>query len=185
MTEISKQLARIRDVINIIKVTDELVKNRKNWLILTSSLDVVGDTELAIESYSKHFGKAMDFASGYLEVYGVLQALYVQQNAVKNIYKSLSIPFIPNKDLQEIRSARNIAIGHPTESGKSSYYITRSSMRWSNFTLLQAGHESSEKNSRLEINLKRNIKIQKQIIVEQMEHCADILNTRYSEYVDE
>ena len=185
MTDISTQLTRIRDVINVIKVTDELAKNRRNWLILTSSLDAVEDTELAIESYSKHFGTSMDFASGYLEVYGVLQAMYVQQDAVRNIFKAMNIPLDRNDDLETIRLARNIAIGHPTESGKSSYYITRLSMQWERFTLLKAGHKSSEENSRIEVDLNRNIEIQKQIIYENLKRCADILNERYSRYIYE
>ena len=186
MTDIPKQSARIRDVINILKVTDELVENRKKWLILISSLDVVEDTNLAIESYSKHFGTKMEFASGYLEVYGVLQALFVQQAAVKNIYKSFGITFENSEVLNEIGLARNKAIGHPMDQrNKFSYYITRVSMRWEGFTLLKAGHDTLDDNSSFEVDLKACIEKQNEILEQRLENCAEIIEERYSHYINE
>ncbi|MCK4236948.1 MAG: hypothetical protein KAX38_07495 [Candidatus Krumholzibacteria bacterium] len=186
MSNIAKHTARIRNVINILKVTDELVKNRKQWLILTSALDVLEDTNLAIDSYSKHFGTKMEFASGYLEIYGVLQAMFIQQTAVKNIFETFKIPFDKSEVLNSIRLIRNKAIGHPMNQGKgSSHYITRVSMCWEGFTLLKAGHNISDDNSALQVDLKTFIVQQNEILERRLDNCARIVENRYAHYINE
>ena len=53
----------------------------------------------------------------YLATYGLLQALFVQQDAVQHLGEALGVPVdlkgIP--PLREIRQARNESIGHPTK----------------------------------------------------------------------
>jgi hypothetical protein len=52
-------------------------------------------------------------------IYGVLQALVVQQDAVQHVYESLKISYFRDSYLGNIREIRNDAIGHPTERIKT------------------------------------------------------------------
>ena len=111
---------KIRDIINKQRKSHILSKNRALWNQLLSSLDVIEDTQEAIDAYSaSEFGKGK--RGEYLAIYGLLQALYVQQDAIKNLGESLKIP-ITLKDypaLEYIRNIRNRSIGHPTKKGET------------------------------------------------------------------
>ena len=107
---------KIRDFINGHRKQYGLLKDLAAWNMLCSCLDVIGDTELAIESYLKT-PEPTDDGSKYLLVYGILQTLFVQQDAVKNLTSALSIPYEPDSALLEIRGTRNDAVGHPTKRG--------------------------------------------------------------------
>ncbi len=58
-----------------------------------------------------------DAGNKYMYVYGTLQALIVQQDAVKNLTESLKIPYTPDQKLKDIRDIRNDSVGHPTKRG--------------------------------------------------------------------
>ena len=89
---------RIRGFINSGRRQSILLKTPDAWNKLCSSLDLIGDTQLAIESYPQLHNVKDDGAS-YLIVYGILQALLLQQNAAKHIGDSLGIKVKLPKDL--------------------------------------------------------------------------------------
>lgn len=164
----------IREYINNPRKHYELRQNKALFFQLCSSLDVVGDTEEAIIAFeNKEFGDSI--AAQYLAVYGFLQAVYVQQDAVDCLCESLSIPEKINKypKLLEIRYIRHDTVGHPTKRDKpkskpaSFNFISRLSKRMS-FTLVSF---SSDGNS-----ITRNINIP-EIISEQRKYIAEILAT--------
>jgi hypothetical protein len=138
---------QIRDYINHYRNNHVLVQDLVKWNILCSSLDVVGDTELAIEDY-KHLDGGQGDGFNYLAVYGILQVIYVQQDAVRHILESLDVPLKlidPGllKDTLYVRSIRNKATGHPSKHGKgkqplSSHFISRISLSLAGFTLMSA-----------------------------------------------
>src|SRR5438067_8514108 len=76
----------------------------------------------------------------YLMLYGVLQVLFVQQDAVSHLAEALNISYSVDPVLTEIRKVRNDSIGHPTKRGKGKgeafNFISRISMDKSGFTLL-------------------------------------------------
>jgi hypothetical protein len=134
-----KYLQEIRGFINKPRKQFNLLKNRKFWNQLCSSLDVIEDSDLAIDAYiNSEFGK--DDGEKYLRLYGVLQALFLQQDAVTNLCESLGLPnnLITNPKLGEIRDIRNDSIGHPTKRGnyKSYHFISRVSIIKSGFQLI-------------------------------------------------
>jgi hypothetical protein len=134
-----KYLQDIRGFINKPRKQFNLLKNRKFWNQLCSSLDVIEDSDLAIDAYiNSEFGK--DDGEKYLRLYGVLQALFLQQDAVTNLCESLGLPnnLIANSKLREIRDIRNDSIGHPTKRGnyKSYHFISRVSIIKSGFQLI-------------------------------------------------
>jgi len=59
---------------------------------LCSSLDVLGDVELAFDTYLS----SDEHAAGgekYLYVYGVLQALFIEQDAVRHLHEALGFAY--------------------------------------------------------------------------------------------
>ncbi|KAF5433529.1 hypothetical protein C5S39_01515 [Candidatus Methanophagaceae archaeon] len=135
----SKYTQEIRDFINEPRKQFNLLKNPKFWNQLCSSLDVIGDSDLAIDAYiNSEFGK--DDGEKYLSLYGVLQALFLQQDAVTNLCESLGLKnnLIANPKLKEIRDIRNDSIGHPTKRGnyKSYHFISRITIEKFGFQLI-------------------------------------------------
>lgn len=102
---------------------------------------MIGDTELALHAYITDPFPPGDGAS-YLIVYGALQTLFLQQDAIFNLAAALAIPETLDKyaRLGEIREIRNASIGHPTRKGgktaPSFHFITRVTLSKDGFSLL-------------------------------------------------
>ncbi|MFC1781911.1 hypothetical protein ACFLZ8_06595 [Planctomycetota bacterium] len=85
-----KYTQQVRDLINNPRKQFNLLKNPKLWNQLCSSLDVIEDTDLAIKAYQESKSSQND-GQKYLQLYGVLQALFLQQDAVDHLCESLSL----------------------------------------------------------------------------------------------
>lgn len=154
MPSIYDQTATIRDLINRPWKQSRLYQSRPAWLQLTSALDVIGDTELAIDASSvPAFGESE--GTRYLAVYGLLQALYTQQDAVASVCRALNIQSVTiSSDWHElpvvrtVRDVRNQAIGHPTRKGwkapYSYHFISRISLSPNGFELLSTWDDGRE-----------------------------------------
>lgn len=144
MTPIHELESQIRDFINSPRRQAALYEDKATWGMLCSSLDVIGDTELAMEAYLKDDGQEPDkrgqsdhlIASGnlYINLYGILQIVFVQQDAVKHLGEALGFDYAHDPRLKVIREIRNDAIGHPTKRGKAEAFNFISRM-----TLSRAG----------------------------------------------
>lgn len=130
---------QIRWFINAPRKHLAIVRDQAEYYKLCSCLDVIGDTEYA---FSAHEEMTDTFSPGssYILAYGFLQALFLQQDAVRNLYEALQLPYEPDQSLVEIRELRNDAIGHPTKrgggKGKSFSFISRPSISKSGFQLM-------------------------------------------------
>lgn len=122
---------------------------------MRSSLDVIEDCQLAIDAY---FSSAEIPESGecYTKVYGILQVLFVQQNAVRHLFESLHQNHPRNDVLDQIRKIRNRAVGHPTKkeptkkesrSGEkpSFHFISRVTLPQDAFQLITESEGAKEK----------------------------------------
>jgi hypothetical protein len=103
-------------------------------------MDTIDDVESALQAYV-----ANDFPTEngerYLRIYGVMQGLFLQQDALLNLIKAIN----PAKKIElndvlvDIREARNAAVGHPTEMKRngtlSAHSIIQHSMRKEGFEL--------------------------------------------------
>lgn len=89
---LSELKSEIRHFINLPRRQHELLANPASWNTLCSALDVIGDTELALEAYVKWERRPED-GEKYLLVYGALQVMEVQQDAVKYICETLEVPY--------------------------------------------------------------------------------------------
>ena len=123
MPNITQLVSNIRNLINKPRKKHLLLKNSTAWNMLCSSLDVIEDTELGLGTFLATNIDHLDDGGKYLYVYGTLQALFVQQDAVKHLTESLEIPYNPDANavqkLDEIRDIRNDSIGHPTKRDRN------------------------------------------------------------------
>jgi hypothetical protein len=129
------QLDRLRDMVNNPRRQALVMRDPAAWLRLCSCLDVLEDTRACLAAYptddEKHHG------STYLLAYGALQALFVQQDALEHLTKSLDIKYKRPKNLQRIREIRNDAVGHPTERFGGAYnFIIQASLKITGFDLM-------------------------------------------------
>lgn len=140
-SEIRDLETRIRDFVTETRRRHQLVARRADWNMLTSSLDVIGDTELAIEAYLSS-PEAPDHGRRYLLIYGILQVLFVQQDAVQHIIDALGLAYDTYPEFRDIRAIRNKTVGHPTKTDRprdipqGSHHISRPSMSRTCFQLL-------------------------------------------------
>lgn len=134
----------VREFVNTTRYQTNLLKDLNNWNQICSSLDTIGDSLLSIEDnveaeYSESTGLK------YIFTYGILQALFIQQDAMKHLSEAFKINYIATEKLLKIRALRNTAIGHPTKNSvkKVTYYnyIARMSLHKWGFTLLRSSEE--------------------------------------------
>ncbi len=121
----------------------DTLSNSKYFEQMCCALDTVGDTEMAISAYRcNKLGE--DVSSKYLAVYGLLQAIFVQQDAVQHLCNSIELSgniLQSYPRLKRIREIRNDIVGHPTNrgfnSGTTSYhYISQITMNHDGFTCM-------------------------------------------------
>jgi len=114
---------KIRDLINKPILNSLLSKDHKKWNLMCGSIDAIESTQLAIDSYNCLNKDNIKDIGQHLIIYGLFQALYVQQDSVSNLCKSMEIS-IPKDietrypELYKIRQLRNKGIGHPTPNKK-------------------------------------------------------------------
>ncbi|HEU4923413.1 MAG TPA: hypothetical protein VFT23_10090 [Burkholderiales bacterium] len=129
---------QLRDIVNTSPVQDQLMGDLHRWRQLCSSMDAIGDTELAVEAYFDSPAGDGEYGKHYLEAYGLLQVLFVQQDALKHAAEAIGLPYSLPASLIAIREVRNNAVGHPTKRGRSqseSFGIVRASLSHEGFTL--------------------------------------------------
>lgn len=140
ISEIDKICRSIRKHINTTRYQNKLIKNLDNWNQICCSIDVIEDTACAIAAYiESNYPKEVGLR--YIFTYGILQALFMQQDSFKHISEAFNIPYKISKELKDIREIRNAAIGHPTKQDrtpeKKTYYnyISRMTLSKKGFTL--------------------------------------------------
>lgn len=114
-----------------------LLSDKPKWNQLCASLYAIEDAQSAIDAYTE-YEFPPDISGKYLYIYGLLQALYLQQDAANGLSIALfdkKIDF--RKDypaVYEIREIRNDTTGHPTgrnrkiDAGQSFVQIAQASM---------------------------------------------------------
>jgi hypothetical protein len=152
---ISKQVQKIRSFINHSRRPPSLLPSAADWNTLCSALDVIRDTELGLDAYSKWEGVS-DVGQRYLLIYGVLQALLTQQDAVKKVCKVFQYPISFPPPVEKIRQIRSDSIGHPTSSKENkiskAHFIQHISLSRNGFTLLTVSSDSKYHTQEVDIS---------------------------------
>ena len=128
------------------EIREELYKiniNNKNNISLCVSLDALTDAEDAIIAYKELMdsGKEYNKALCYLLIYGVLNAIFLQHEALKKIYHILDIKF---NSLSEITKYRHNLVVHPfskAQDGETkSYSIVQGELFLKQFNYQEYNH---------------------------------------------
>ena len=145
LKQISLEEESVRKYINTTRYQTELLQDLDVWNKICSSLDTIGDTILSIDDYlSSEYPKSTGLK--YIFTYGLLQSLFIQQDAVKQLAEAFEVNFSLNEKLKNIRAIRNASVGHPTKNlvkGTVFYnYLSRITISKSGFTLMRSseGH---------------------------------------------
>jgi hypothetical protein len=181
---------QIRDYINGPRMSYLLRQDMGNWNQICSSLDVIEDTDLAISAYLSNRPDDADsmvsVGNNYLKLYGLLQALFLQQDAVSHLCEALSVPYDPNQfpRLKPIRDARNASIGHPTQRGtktkRSHHFVSRISISHEGYTLLSVFPNDDIEAE--DINVHQFIDHQRSDVEVVLTSVADALRQRVAEH---
>lgn len=84
--------------------------------MVCASMDTIEDTQLAVEAYQER--RNGEVGHHYLEVYGLFQGMFLQQDAVVKLAKGLKLSKVDvwaDGDSRYVREIRNKYFGHPTE----------------------------------------------------------------------
>ena len=108
-----------------------LLQNRSLFNQLYASLDLIEDTELAINFYKQSDFKKKTLGEKYILIYGLFEAFYIQYDAVKKIIKVINDTQLINEttfdnefeDLNKIKEYRNDIAGHPAYRDKQGYSV--------------------------------------------------------------
>ena len=181
---ISELNRKIRDFINAPRRQSGLLSKRAGWNKLCASLDLVGDTELAIEAYPTLCKTEGDGAS-YLIVYGIMQTMLLQQDAAKHIADVLNIKIKLPKELQQIRIIRNSTAGHlgmqKEKRVVKSCFISRLSLSPISFELMTA-YSDDKDYEMTHISIPRLLETQRQYLGEFLEKVIAELEAQEMEH---
>ncbi|MDP2720333.1 MAG: hypothetical protein Q8P44_11025 [Dehalococcoidia bacterium] len=163
--KIEKIIILIRNFVNDSTIKKTSVFSRKrdgDWNQFCAALDTIEDTCLAIENFRQD-PNDLFIKNPYLATYGILQALFIQRDAVNYLKTSLfgsskKIDWGNKKysELAKIRQVRNETVGHPVKTeqkGRKSKYpndeitsctIDRSSLSKDGFRYMLWMHSKTE-----------------------------------------
>ena len=182
---LNERIGKIRDLINSPRKQSALLKDSALWNMLCSSLDTTQDTELGLDALLTKDFDDFDVGIKYLIVYGALQALFMQQEAVENLCKSLKIQDTADPELNKILEIYNDSVGHPTKRGEGNgeafNFISRATLNFQGFQLMTTYADETKTNFK-DVNIPDLIKTQKNIFVGVLDNIIETLRREEMEH---
>lgn len=180
-------IKKLRNHINRTEKQAELLTNRKKWLQVTSALDVLEDTSWAIEYYVEQ-DYPDDMKGKYLYTYGVLQALFVQQDAINSINQALFDEVINFKEkypeIYNVREMRDDVVGHPTSRrNKQFIHLAQCSMSKEGFYYIKNDSETEDFEV-ITVSVTDAIGDVANNINSILQKAVDDLDSEFQEYID-
>ena len=90
----------VRKYINITRYQSDLINDSDNWNQICSSLDTIGDTLYSQQDYLNS-GYPVSDGLKYIFTYGLLQALFIQQDAMRHLSEAFGLEFELTDRLKE------------------------------------------------------------------------------------
>lgn len=98
-------------------------ESKDGWIALCSVMDVISDTEMAKENFSKFSlsgpTKITDYGEQYLRLYGILNAVYLQKNAILSFVELVKLKdkksIITQVQKLEIIKLRHLLAAHTVD----------------------------------------------------------------------
>lgn len=184
---IATLIRSIRDLCNHPWKRELLYHDKVKWNKLWTSLDAIDDAQQAIDFYKK-LPEFNSYNGGFLFVYGLMQALNVQQDASNNLLMAL---FDKETDFEteypelfKIREYRNNSTGHPTKRGndKSFHFIGKPTLKKSGFTLASYFPKAEEKSTFEDIDVMKCIETQNVLISKILKETMDKLKSDFKKH---
>jgi hypothetical protein len=194
ITSLHDVAKRIRDLVNRTRRHARLWRGpKRDWHVITSALDMLQDTAWALETYATEVdGLNADKPHAYIQIFGVLNGLVIQQDAAFLLFKALGAPqaigsfatsgawafSIPA--LTKARQSRIAGAGHPIEWGEkrgepASTFIVQHSVSSRGCQLMVAHHDG--KTEWQHLNLTALIEAQHDALGEQCRVAVSELET--------
>lgn len=179
-------IKRIRKHIQRLERMSLLIPNRKKWIGVTASIDVLEDSSWAIEYYVEN-DYPSDMKGKYLYTYGLLQALFVQQDAAENIYKVFFDENIKWKEeypkAYVVREMRNDVTGHPLNRDNHFFiYLVQMYMKKESISYLKEDVNLNHRNS-VKVNLIESIEDSAKCINHVLERVLEKLDSEHKAYI--
>jgi len=143
----------VRDFVGDPRHQPRFMADDFGWHQLCTAMDTIQDTESAVSAYVDHTFPD-DTGERYLRTYGILQGLFLQQDALIELINAIRpVKNIRPRDLLtnaliDVRGMRNKSVGHPTKLGRkapfSTHAIVQHSMRKEGFELMSYPHQSGQ-----------------------------------------
>ena len=114
-SDVNTELRAIRDMLSADIFIDNIQRHGLEWEMACASMDMIGDSQLAIDAFNR---KPVSEGQRYLEVYGLFQAFFLQQDAIVNLAAALKLSEIKvfeDPDFSVVRPLRNRYFGHPSK----------------------------------------------------------------------
>lgn len=198
-SSVHQQISQIREIVDSPRKKFILLQDKSKFMQLCSVIDAIEQTELVINTFS--FNSYESTGDFYLGIYGFLQAMYVQTDAIKHLCQVLNIDEnITEKysRLLEIRDVRAATVGHPTlknrhyihgeetiekkgekkqtNSLKSYNFVSRAFLSKEKITLISYYNDGSMKQKEIEPN---------ELIADQQKFISEILDNVYFRLIKE
>lgn len=185
-----KKLYEVRRILNLSLFRAKHYKNREYWNQMWASCDVLEDTCIGIEYYIKCDYKEDNTGSKYLYLYGLLQLLFVQQDALWHLSEALEEEIKPSDTpkIEEIREIRNCSIGHSTKKGWNKNLhefisISQISINKSSFEYVKwIGGKCTIHSANIDDMLETQLKWLNECLDKLMEYLKGVWDTMSNEY---
>lgn len=173
----------IRELANTSLFINNIKRFDLNWDLTWAAMDTLEDTEYAITSYSNDDIKS-DQGKEYLRIYGLFQAIFMQQDAVRNLAEGFQLQGInisEDADAAKVREVRNKYFGHHKykREGMTTYHgISRMTVGGNYITAWTYPNFSTE-----EINLREAIATNREYIVKALDRIFSNMSKKKIEYI--
>lgn len=181
-------ISKIRERINSIEKQRFLINDLKKWLQLTSSLNVLEDSYLAVQFYCDSvFPESV--GGQYLYIHGLLQALFLQQDAANGISKTLLGKEVNWKtdypNAYHTRELRNDVSGHPTNRGGGKFviYLMQISLHKESFGYMRYYTDECKESEYVGVSVQKAIDDTHNCINTILKQTFDTLESEYQAYV--
>lgn len=145
--DINDLTSQISDLLNKPKKQYELLQDSNKWSQLWVCVNTINDIGIMLNNYLQ-LEIDLEDSNYRILIYGILQGLYIQQDAIENLFFSLSKDEQKNKtkrqidwkndypEIYKIRNIRNNYAGHPTSNANGFYQIHPNFITLDDFTVL-------------------------------------------------